>query len=472
MEPFAEAVIEQIRRIEASLNEFRAGNGAAADRIRRLAHTVKGSGASCGFPRVSELAAAVESAPADELAEAVEALISEMRRMRQTSHTVLIVDDDPLIARLLELRLASPDRRIYTAATLGEARAFVAEHRPDVVVLDLFLPDGDGRMLLAELRAAEATSEVPVVVVSGASERSARLEAEAMGADGYLTKPFDPDGVASLVSSVLATSGVRRRGRSILMSAFRRLAGSAISVASIVPETHGPGTRRNDGPDPKVAPAVLDVLVAALPPQVTVAEWSPGEPAVVSPGAFDLTPPLTRARLALRNRPHPYLEGGLATFSAGIVHDAERGGLADAYTRARRVALDANRQGGDRVVEQKPGVRNRRVLLAEPDTATAAMFITRFEAEGFEVEHHPDGVSALEAAESSEFGLIVVATNLPGIDGLGFIRRLRALSPQPPIMVVAAEEREVSLAFDLGADDYLLRSCSPDELIARVRRYV
>ncbi|GIU92104.1 MAG: hypothetical protein KatS3mg011_1010 [Acidimicrobiia bacterium] len=471
---FSAAVLDQIRRLEAALDDLLEGDRGAVERIRRLACTVRGSGASCGFPTVSALAARVEEAAPGDLVPTVRALLVEMERMRATRHSVLVVDDDPLILRLLELRLTGPDRTVVTAATLAEARAALRARRPDLVVLDLFLPDGDGRTLLAELRASEDTWHVPVVVVSGASARTARLEVEAMGADVYLSKPFDPNALSAVVASLLERRPEARQGRAELMASFRRLLSeaSSVTVAAVVPETHGPGGKRSEGPDPRVASAVVGVLTAALPDEVTVAEWAPGEPAVVAPGFFDLVPAMTRARYALRNRPHPYLEGGLCSFSAGVLEDAQRWGLSDAYLRAHRFALDANREGGDRVVVCHSEGGRLRVLLAMKDAGRAALFIARLEGAGFEVEHHRDGASALDALETSQYSLAIVEADLPVIDGLDVVTKAKGLESCPPVMLVAASEAQAWEGLDRGADDYLLRDCSADELLARARRHV
>lgn len=478
---FIDALSEQVQRLRHAMEAHQAGQPGSEATLRRLAHALRGSGASCGFPTVTELAATAESAPRDRLAEAVEALTAELEHLAEgpARHRVLIVDDDPLISRLLEMRLASPDREVETVEGLAAAREAIAADPPQLVVLDLFLPDGDGRTLLGELRSTESTARLPVIVISAAAGESAQRECEALGSDGYLAKPFDPDQLAGLVASLLERSRgpLPSEGRETLMSAYRRLlsSGRPISVTAIVPETHGPGGRRSEGPDPKTAGAVLGAVVEVLPPGATGGEWADGEPAVVADGTSDVTAALDRARLRLRNHPHPTLPGAIVSFSAATIPDDAGGGLGDTYARARQFALDANRGGGDRVVSPTPKPRVRRVLLAEDDALTAALIINRLEEDGFEVEHHPDGVSALEAAEHADFGLIVVDVSLPGLDGFEVIQRVRGTTAgsEIPIVVVTTvgSERDVARGFELGADDYLLKPFSSDELTSRLRRF-
>lgn len=100
---------------------------------------------------------------------------------------VLIVDDELPIRRFLRVTLSAEGYRVVEAATAAEAIEQIAAQRPDIVVLDLGLPDRDGIVLTRELR--EWTT-VPVVVLSVRDRESDKVAALEAGADDYLTKPF------------------------------------------------------------------------------------------------------------------------------------------------------------------------------------------------------------------------------------------------------------------------------------------
>ena len=103
---------------------------------------------------------------------------------------VLVVDDDVSIARALRINLAAHDYVVTTAGTGADAlRAFVRE-RPDVVVLDLGLPDIDGTEVIGGVRGWSAT---PIIVLSARGEESQKVAALDAGADDYVTKPFGMD---------------------------------------------------------------------------------------------------------------------------------------------------------------------------------------------------------------------------------------------------------------------------------------
>lgn len=101
--------------------------------------------------------------------------------------TVLVIDDELQIRRLLRVCLDANGYRVLEAPTGHEGLAEAAQHRPDVVVLDLGLPDMDGVMVLKRLR---EWSKVPVVVLSVRDREEDKVKALDNGADDYLTKPF------------------------------------------------------------------------------------------------------------------------------------------------------------------------------------------------------------------------------------------------------------------------------------------
>jgi len=111
-----------------------------------------------------------------------------------------------------------------------------------------------------------------------------------------------------------------------------------------------------------------------------------------------------------------------------------------------------------------------RVLIIDDDTELCALLQEFLEREDFRVTIENDGLRGLELAATGNFDLVVLDLMLPGIDGFTLLKRLRARSRVPVIMLTARgadEDRIVGL--DLGADDYLAKPFNPRELLARVR---
>jgi DNA-binding response OmpR family regulator len=181
---------------------------AGADQIRRLAHQLRGSGASFGFPGVSAHAGQVEDASPGLLPEAVRALVAHLDEVAPPLRArILLVDDDPNISRLLANVLAGPDREVVAAETAPAADAELARGRFDLILLDLFLADEDGRRLLERWRTAPATSATPIFILSATLGPEIKTECFRLGADNYFEKPFDPPMLAAAVTSTLQRRG-------------------------------------------------------------------------------------------------------------------------------------------------------------------------------------------------------------------------------------------------------------------------
>jgi DNA-binding response OmpR family regulator len=114
--------------------------------------------------------------------------------------TVLVVDDEPNIADLVELYLAREGFRVVQAATGHQGLDRVQEQRPRLVVLDVGLPDIDGLEVCRRLR---STSHVPVIFLTARDSEVDRVLGLELGADDYLTKPFSPAELVARVKAVL-----------------------------------------------------------------------------------------------------------------------------------------------------------------------------------------------------------------------------------------------------------------------------
>ncbi len=125
-------------------------------------------------------------------------------RWRADMTFVLAVDDDPAILRTLSINLRARGYDVETAGDGRSALQIVDERMPDVVVLDLGLPDLDGVAVLKRLR---AYTQVPVVVLSARHESDDKVEALDEGADDYVTKPFDMEELLARVRAAIRRSG-------------------------------------------------------------------------------------------------------------------------------------------------------------------------------------------------------------------------------------------------------------------------
>ncbi|HMO58502.1 MAG TPA: response regulator transcription factor [Roseiflexaceae bacterium] len=114
--------------------------------------------------------------------------------------TILIVDDEPTIVEVVELYLRREGYRVVTASDGPAALAAVAEHQPQLVVLDLMLPGMSGLDVTRRLR---SSGHVPIIMLTARGEETDRVVGLELGADDYVTKPFSPRELVARVRAVL-----------------------------------------------------------------------------------------------------------------------------------------------------------------------------------------------------------------------------------------------------------------------------
>ena len=119
---------------------------------------------------------------------------------------VLLVEDDAHLRRVVRAALAAHGYRVIEAGTLAEAEAHATRDAPDLVLLDLGLPDGDGLDFARHLR---RRSTVPIIVVSARGRREDQAEALEAGADEYLAKPFSVNDLLALIEASLRRASRR-----------------------------------------------------------------------------------------------------------------------------------------------------------------------------------------------------------------------------------------------------------------------
>jgi two-component system KDP operon response regulator KdpE len=188
--------------------------------------------------------------------------------------TVLVIDDEPQILRALRINLRVRQYEVHTAGNGSEALELAAKHPPDLVILDLGLPDLDGLDVIHGLRGWTAA---PIIVLSGRTDSTDKVEALDAGADDYVTKPF---GMDELLARMRAVS--RRTGSDADLPQFR-LGDILIDLAAkrVTKQVNEQGA---DGADIRLTPTewhLLEVLLRnpgkLLSQQQLLAEvWGPG----------------------------------------------------------------------------------------------------------------------------------------------------------------------------------------------------
>jgi two-component system KDP operon response regulator KdpE len=118
---------------------------------------------------------------------------------------VLVVDDEPQIVRALQINLKARGYEVHLAGTGTSALKVAAQHPPELVILDLGLPDFDGVDVIRGLR---GWTDAPILVLSGRTDQTDKVEALDAGADDYVTKPFGIDELLARMRAVLRRSNI------------------------------------------------------------------------------------------------------------------------------------------------------------------------------------------------------------------------------------------------------------------------
>ncbi|MGD0602353.1 MAG: response regulator [Streptosporangiaceae bacterium] len=204
---------------------------------------------------------------------------------------VLVVDDEPQILRALRINLRVRDYDVHVATSGAEALEVAGRYPPDLVILDLGLPDLDGVEVIQGLR---GWTKAPIIVLSGRADSSDKVEALDAGADDYITKPF---GVEELLARMRAA--VRRTrpaddvpkitlGQLVIDLAAKRVTRQAPIPAGAGPDAAKAGT----SPDPAAAGAGPDAAAGPADIRLTPTEWHLLEVLLRNPGKL-----LTRNQL-------------------------------------------------------------------------------------------------------------------------------------------------------------------------------
>ena len=116
--------------------------------------------------------------------------------------SVLVADDEPAIIRMVK-RVLRQDYRIIEAENGVQAVKLARELQPDIILLDMMMPEMDGLTACAELKKDALTKSIPVIMITGIGfDLNAKL-AGSMGADGYVVKPFKPKELLDVIASLL-----------------------------------------------------------------------------------------------------------------------------------------------------------------------------------------------------------------------------------------------------------------------------
>lgn len=366
-----------------------------------------------------------------------------------------MVEDDPVTGRLLEKALAGTNRSVRLATSAAAAVEVIALVTPSLIVLDLVLPDVDGRSLLSKWRSAPVTAHIPVIVVTVSGTTEIYNQCMALGASAFIEKPFDVAEFSATVDKLLSSSPPVEAGkdpltgsasRAALVHAYEHMASSLgpdsqLSLALIdidrfrsVNESCGKDTAD------VVLQGVASLISTSVASEQMVGRWQGDQFMALLPGVAEAkaTEWLERCLDALKHHSFTSRQGGTfeVTFSAGVVEAQNGASLDDTVTAALGCLYLAKEGGRARVIGSASEVERPEttVLLADDDDIVATIVRHALESQGLVVERYADGQAAFEAAQEKRVGLFFPRRRHAGdgrLRAVGAIARRAALRQGP-----------------------------------------
>ena len=387
---------------------------------------------------------------------------------------VMLVTGDTELASRMTADLQGSAYRVTQTGNGHRALLVARSERPDVILLDVDLAgEMDGHGVCRRLKSDPALAAIPVVLVASHASTSDRMAGFALGADDYLTKPVQTIEMLLRVRWILTRPTNERQpppraGGGLLtydafVAAAREVLHQGAAALGVVRVSHAQMSsmaalfsddlRRKD-----LLGRYTDTQLMVLMPGATagVASRRIG-------GVLDI------ARAA-----------GIDMACAGVTASglsAERF-IEPLLAQAESALSAAQVQGEPLVVHGSAtgataGVKRATVLIVDDDPDVVHIIDARLKAAGLQTIVVFDGQQALHQAETSAPSVMVLELMLPKRSGFDVLARLRELpEPRPKVIVVSSRSREedVMRAFELGADDYLTKPFSPQELLARIGR--
>jgi len=360
-------------------------------------------------------------------------------------HKILIIDDDPTIVQVLHIRLKFAGYEVLTAPDGVQGLALAMESKPDLVILDIWMPLGGGFSVAHRLR--EQAPEIPFMFITASKKAGLRQMADSLGAAAFLEKPYEKEDLLAAVAKALKAKPASP-------------AGSGGSEACQEPGRAIPNPRPEDR-RPKETRSPKSELIA------TPAEPPPIESGHSRNSDFGLRSSDFRAAEPDLPATGPTLEPPQGPGVSAPPHALSRQN-AGAPPQSPAVTAPAS------VAAPRPKSRitgRNKILIVEDDRRIAMALTVRLQNAGQEVVQAFDAASGVAAASQHQPDLILMDISLPGGSGLIAAQRIQSVLPKltPIVFVTASKQpglRQKALA--LGAAGFLEKPYEPQDLLTTI----
>ncbi len=432
------------------------------------------------------------------------------KRIASEPYHVLIVDDSALMAEVYALALRAAGMRVVATTNPLDLADLLAEQKPDLILLDVYMPECNGQELAAVIRQQPEYHSIPIVFLSGETDRSAQLAALARGGDDFLTKPINLDHLVAAVSSRIQRARIMRglMVRDSLTGLFNHSVTQELLVREVA------RARRNSQPlsvvlldidhfkqvndryGHQVGDQVLKSLARLLRQRLrstdVIGRYGGEEFLIVMPETRSINAAMVVDSLRERFTRIEHQPDGKSlrvSFSAGIAEWSAGTDASALIEKADAALYEAKRNGRNQVVvasEQLPPQPQRRVaprighrigsaptvLVVDDDPDICNVLQLWLSEVGYRVEVFQHGFEALQRILQGGVDVALIDILMPEISGIDVLDQVRKHGREPAVIITTAfgSEQIAINAIRHGADDYLRKPIDRNELLVVLER--
>jgi len=393
---------------------------------------------------------------------------------------VLVVDDDPDLLHGLNVRLRASGYSVVLATDAISAISVARKEEPDVIILDIGLPNGDGFKVMGLLSWLEPLAHTPVIILTGRDPLSNLERSIEAGAQDFLQKPVDNDVLLAAIEKALVESKGPTLKKRLSMEGEAHISGKKVLIVDDDRDLlHGLNVRlRASGYSVVLATDAISAISVALKekPDVIILDIGlPGDDGFTVVERLSLLQPNTRIPIIILTGRD--LQNYMDRIIEARVQDLLRKPV---DTNVLLAAIEkVLRESGRPMHKKEPPteaeayLRRKKVLIVDDDLDLLRGLNVRLRASGYDVVFATDTSLAISVARKEEPDVIILEIELPGDDGFTLMEQLSSLEALAHIPIIILTGREPlnnqERALDAGAKAFLRKPVNNDVLLSAIR---